>query len=232
MGFLDKNELREKAASWGQKALGSLNENMMSIVSIITSAATVLIIVPFLLFYFLKDDEKLRPFLLKYIPVEVEDEGDTILKDVDRTLSAYIIGQTIIALADGIMMYIGYLIIGLDYALALALFAMSLIIVPFLGPFLGVIPALVVALQQDPMMALKVLIVLTAVQQLEGNLITPNVMGKRLQIHPVTVILLLLAAGSVYGFVGILIAIPAYAVVKTLVNNFRKFYHLRQRKPV
>lgn len=227
-GLLQNEDLRQKAVDYGQKLLKNMSGNLMTVFSTITSIATVLIIVPFLLFYFLKDDDKLRPFLLKYIPNEVEDEGNVILKDVDKTLSAYIIGQTIIALADGIMMYIGYVIIGLDYALILALFAMCLIIVPFLGPFLGVIPALLVGVQQDPIMAVKVLVILLVVQQLEGNLITPNVMGKKLNIHPVTVILLLLAAGTLYGFIGILIAIPLYAVIKTLVKNFRKFYRLRQ----
>jgi len=76
-------------------------------------------------------------------------------------------------------------------------------------------------------MALKVLILMLIVQQVEGHLITPQVMGKRLDIHPLTVIFLLLVAGSLYGFVGILIAIPAYSVLKVIVKNFIRFYKLR-----
>ncbi|SIC93771.1 putative permease [Mycobacteroides abscessus subsp. abscessus] len=147
--------------------------------------------------------------------------------DIDKTLSTYIIGQFIIAFADGVLMYIGYLIIGLDYALVLALFATFLTVVPFLGPLLGIIPAIFVGLMQEPFMVIKILIVLVAVQQLEGNLITPQVMGKRLNIHPLTVILVLLVAGSLYGFIGILVAIPFYSVVKVIVRDFWKFYRLR-----
>ncbi|RFU64194.1 AI-2E family transporter [Bacillus sp. V59.32b] len=222
----------ERARGYIEELASKLSGNLMNIFSTIASIATVLIIVPFILFYFLKDDHRLRPYLLKTIPEEVENEGDIIIKDVDKTLSAYIIGQFTVAVADGVLMYIGYLIIGLDYALILALFAMFLTIVPFLGPAIGIIPALFVALQQEPILAIKVLIVLAVVQQLEGNLITPHVMGKQLDIHPLTIILLLLVAGSIYGFIGILIAIPLYSVIKTLIKNFRLFYHLRKRKNI
>ncbi|RFU64809.1 AI-2E family transporter [Peribacillus glennii] len=224
----DSERIEEKARDYLQSISSKISGNLINIISVITNIATVLIIVPFILFYFLKDDHKLRPFLLKYIPGEVENEGNIILKDVDNTLSAYIVGQFIIALVDGVLMFIGYKVIGLDFAIILALFAMCLTVVPFLGPFIGIIPALFVALQQEPMMAVKVLAVLLIVQQLEGNLVTPHVMGKRLHIHPLTILLLLLVAGSIYGFIGILIAIPLYSVIKTLIKNFRRFYQLRQ----
>ena len=228
-GMVNMEELKEKAVTHLKDYSEKLIVNVHTIFSTITSVLTVLVITPFILFYFLKDGEKLRPFLLKYIPNDVETEGNKILKDVDKALSTYIIGQFIISIVIGTLMYVGYLIIGLDYALVLALFAMIFTVVPFLGPLISIIPALLIALQQDIGLAVKVLIVLAVVQQLEGHLVTPNIMGKRLNIHPLTIILLLLAAGSIYGFTGILIAIPTYSVVKTIIGNFRKFYRLRNR---
>jgi len=74
--------------------------------------------------------------------------------------------------------------------------------------------------------------VLLVVQQLEGNLVTPNIMGSRLSIHPLTIILLLLIAAALYGFVGILIAIPLYAVLKTVVHNLRLFIRLRKKRQI
>ncbi|MFE4241479.1 AI-2E family transporter [Peribacillus butanolivorans] len=227
-GMVNIKDLKANGISHFKNYSEKLIENVNTIFSAITSVLTVLVITPFILFYFLKDGDKLRPFLLKYIPTEVEPEGNAILKDVDKTLSTYIIGQFIVSIVIGAFMYVGYLIIGLDYALVLALFAMIFTVVPFLGPLISVIPALFIALQQDVGLAVKVLIVLTVVQQAEGHLVTPNIMGKRLNIHPLTIILLLLAAGSIYGFIGILIAIPAYSVVKTIIGNFRKFYRLRK----
>ncbi|WP_051348615.1 AI-2E family transporter [Peribacillus kribbensis] len=230
LGFIQGGNIKETAMHYFNKLSEKTSSNIVEIFSMITSIAAVLIVIPFTLFYFLKDDEKLRPFLLRYIPEEHELEGNKILLDVDKALSTYITGQFIIAFVDGVLMYVGYLIIGLDYALLLAVFAMLLTIVPFIGPFIGIIPALLVALQTDSFMALKVIFVLIAVQQLEGHLVTPNVMGKRLNIHPLTIIMLLLVSGSLYGFIGILIAIPLYSVVKTLIKNFRLLYQLRHKK--
>ncbi|MBT2680882.1 AI-2E family transporter [Bacillus sp. ISL-35] len=224
------DEIKQKALNYLSKLSQNLGENIMTLFSVITSIATVLVVVPFLAFFFLKDDEKLRPYILKHIPSEHVQEGNKILTDIDKTLFTYVTGQFIIALVDGILMYLGYLFIGLDYALLLAILAMFLTIVPFLGPLLGIIPALFIALTNSPFMALKVLIVLVVVQQLEGNLVTPQVMGKKLSIHPITVILILIAAGSLYGFIGILIAIPLYSVVKIVIKDVWKFYKLRDKK--
>ena len=225
--YLSEDKISQYAKEYVESFPRILSDHAVTIFSTVTSIVTVLLVVPFIVFYFLKDGHKLRPFLLKHIPNNVEAEGNRILKDVDKTLSTYIVGQFIIAIVDGFMMYIGYLIIGLENALILAIFATLLIVVPFLGPFLGTIPAIISGLLISPLTALKVLILLIIVQQIEGHLITPQVMGKRLDIHPLTVILLLLVAGSLYGFIGILIAIPTYSVVKVIIQNFIKFYKLR-----
>ena len=225
--YVSEDKISQYAKEYTESFPRLLSDHAVTIFSTVTSIVTVLLVVPFIVFYFLKDGHKLRPFLLKHIPSNVETEGNRILKDVDKTLSTYIVGQFIIAIVDGVMMYIGYLIIGLENALILAIFATLLIVVPFLGPFLGTIPAIISGLLISPLTAFKVLILLIIVQQIEGHLITPQVMGKRLDIHPLTVILLLLVSGSLYGFIGILIAIPTYSVVKVIIQNFIKFYKLR-----
>lgn len=227
------SEIKNQALSYFENLSDGLMDNVMEIIGIFVNIAVVIIVVPFILFFLLKDDDKLIPYLMKYLSEDHKPEGHKLLKDVDRTLSTYIVSQALVALTVGILMYIGYLVIGLDYALILAVFAMFLIIVPFLGPIIGVIPAIFVALMSgDPFMAIKVLLVLLVVQQLEGNLVTPNIMGSRLNIHPLTIILLLLIAAALYGFIGILIAIPLYAVAKTLVHNFRLFIRLRKKREV
>lgn len=98
------------------------------------------------------------------------------------------------------MLLIGYLIIGLDYAFLLALIGVVTNVIPFLGPYIAVTPAIIIALFQDPIMAVYVAIIMLVAQQIEGNLITPNVMGNALSVHPLTVITLILAAGNIAGF--------------------------------
>lgn len=229
LDLMDPEQVKQRAMTYLKQLIENLGENILTLFSVITNVATILVVVPFLSFFFLKDDEKLRPYILKWVPKDHEGEGDRILKDIDKTLFTYVTGQFIIALVDGVLMYIGYKIIGLEYAILLAFFTMILTVVPFLGPLIGIIPALFIALATGPMMMVKVLLVLLVVQQLEGNLVTPQVMGRKLSLHPITVILLLIAAGSLYGFIGILIAIPVYSVVKIIIKDAWKFYNLRQK---
>ncbi|TWT24747.1 AI-2E family transporter [Planomicrobium sp. CPCC 101110] len=232
-GGVSGTELKNQALGHIKNLSDGLMENVLGIFTMVMNVALVLIIVPFILFFLLRDDEKLVPHLMKYLSEDRRPEGRKVLKDADQALSTYIVSQVIVAVVVGVLMYIGYVIIGLEYALTLAVFAMFLNIVPFLGPMIGVVPALFVALiSPEPFMALKVLAVLFVVQQLEGNLVTPNVMGSRLNIHPLTIILLLLVSAALYGFIGLLIAIPSYAVLKTLVHNFRLFMRLRRKREI
>lgn len=223
-------ELKQKSLSYLSDLLKAIGSNLAGIISAITSVAVTLVIVPFILFYLLKDDYRFAGMMEKLIPSGHIKEGKMILSDIDNTLSAYIVGQLTVAFVDGVLMYIGYIIIDLHYAAVLGLFVMVTAIIPLLGPVLGVLPAIVIALIQNPVLALYVLVLVIVVQQLEGNLVSPLVLGKRLDIHPLSIILLLIVAGALYGFIGILIAIPLYAVLKVTIKNFYKLYQLHKDK--
>ncbi|MCP3030827.1 AI-2E family transporter [Halobacillus sp. A1] len=221
-------DVRQRVTSFFSDLAQTAGDNAAEIFSTITGAVTVLIVVPFVLFYFLKDDHRLIPFLLRFIPGNHQQEGKKLLKNIDQTLGAYIIGQLTVAVTDGVLMYIGYLIIGLDYALVLGIFVAITAVVPFFGPIIGVLPAIVVSLTQEPTMVVYVLILLVIVQQLEGNIVAPVVLGDRLDLHPLTIILLLIVAAALYGFIGMLIAIPLYAVIKVTISNLYQFFRLRK----
>ncbi len=228
MGMVSMSKIRQQASSFFSELTNAVGNHATEIVSTITGAATVLVVIPFVLFFFLKDGHRLVPFLMKFIPSDHQKEGKKILKNIDQTLSAYIIGQITVAFTDGVLMFIGYLIIGLDYALVLAIFVFLTAVVPFFGPLIGVLPAVVVSLTQDPVMIIYVFIILIVVQQLEGNIVAPVVLGNRLNVHPLTIILLLIVAAALYGFIGMLIAIPLYSVLKVTIKNFYSFYRLRR----
>ncbi len=178
-----------------------------------------LVLVPFFLVYLLKDHEKFAPFMANFFSGERKTWIRKTLVDIDHTLTAYIKGQAIVSVAVGVMLLIGYLIIGLDYAILLALFGLLMNVIPFLGPFISVVPAIIIGFIQEPQMAIYVAIIMIIAQQIESNLISPNVMGKALDIHPITVITIILAAGNIAGLWGIILAIPTYAVVKTILRN-------------
>ncbi|MFS0576899.1 AI-2E family transporter [Sporosarcina sp. 179-K 3D1 HS] len=182
-------------------------------------AMFLLVLVPFFFIFMLKDHEKLAPFIYNFFSGERREWVRKTLHDIDHVLRSYIQGQFLISTLLAILIFVGYLIIGLEYALLLAIFNLFMNLIPFIGPWIGVAPALVIAMIQEPKLVIGVAIVTLIAQQVESNLITPNVMGKTLDIHPLTVITVILAAGNIAGFLGIILAIPTYAVGKAIVKN-------------
>ncbi|MFE8702725.1 AI-2E family transporter [Cytobacillus sp. FJAT-54145] len=187
-----------------------------------------LVLVPFILFYMLKDGHRFSPSVTNFFKKSKQDEIKEILKDMDKTISSYIQGQMLVSFIVGALLYVGYLVIGLNYSLVLALFGMLTNVIPFLGPFIAVIPALLVALFQEPIMVLYVAIIMVIAQQIEGNVISPQVMGKTLNIHPLTIIVLILTAGNLVGLLGVIFVIPVYSIVKVLITRIIKIYKINQ----
>ncbi|WP_100405848.1 AI-2E family transporter [Bacillus solitudinis] len=226
-GLFSYEEVKHRVLTYLANQSKRLGNDVATILSAITSFITVMLIIPFVLFYFLKDGHKLVPFLLNFLPEKHKEEGKRLLHDIDETLSTYIGGQMLVAFVNGVLMYVGYLIIGIDYALVLSIIVIVTAVIPIIGPAIGILPAIVIALMTDPFMSVKILILLIIVQQLEGNFVSPLIIGNKLSIHPLTVILLLLVAGNLYGFIGVLIAVPVYSVLKVTVKNLYSFYRLR-----
>ncbi len=221
------DEVRQRFAPLLQQITGTLSQNILSILALLTRIATILVVTPFIVFYLLKDDQQFLSYFLKSFPKEFTLEVSGILRNIDTTLSNYIYGVITVSSAVGTLLLIGYASIGLHYPLILSVLAMILETIPFLGPFLSLIPAILIGAGQGSFMVLKVLIVFGIVQLMESNLITPYIIGQRLHIHPLTILLLLLAAGSLYGLLGLLLATPTYAVLKVVSANLYKIYRLR-----
>ncbi|MYL20328.1 AI-2E family transporter [Halobacillus litoralis] len=193
---------------------------VINVVSQLISFVFALVLIPFFLFFMLKDGDKLIPFIRQFLGRKAGKSFAKLAHDIDHTLHSFILGQLTVSIVVGLLLLVGYLIIDLPYALTLSLFAMVMNVIPFVGPFLAVVPAILVGLFEDPILAVWVAVITIIAQQLEGNFVSPNVMGKALSIHPLTIITLILAAGSLAGFLGLLFAIPTYAVIKTIVRHF------------
>ncbi|UOQ45257.1 AI-2E family transporter [Halobacillus salinarum] len=202
-----------------QSYLENASKILINFISQLIGFVFALVLVPFFLFFMLKDGDKLVPFIKQFLNPRVGSSFEKLARSIDHTLHSFIIGQMTVSVVVGLLLLVGYLIIGLPYSLTLSLFAMFMNVIPFIGPFIAVIPAMLVGLFQDPMMAVYVAIIMVIAQQIEGNLVSPNVMGKALHIHPLTVITLILAAGSLAGFLGLIFAIPAYAVIKAIISH-------------
>ncbi|WP_214708080.1 MULTISPECIES: AI-2E family transporter [unclassified Exiguobacterium] len=209
---------------------GNIASSLGQFVGFITSAVITIVVIPFMLLYMLLDGKRLPDSIVKLLPSSYETETRKILHDMHMTVQNYVHAQLIVAFFIGITSLIGLWIIGLDYAILLALFMMVTNIIPYVGPFLGAAPAVVVAFIQDPIKVLWVIVVIIIVQQIESNVISPLIQGKSLKVHPLTIIIVLLVAGNLAGIIGMLIAVPFYAVAKVVIQNIVRIYKLRERK--
>lgn len=222
-------EITNNLTTYLTEAFDFLSSNIASFIGGVINIILIFIVVPFVLFYLLKDGDKAPNQLLRFLPEKQQSEGHRILKDMDEKLSSYIQGQIIVSVGVGILMYISFLIIGIEYSLILALIAMFTNVVPFVGPWIGTIPAVIVAIIDSPLMVLWVIIAIIIVQQIESNLISPQVMGRKLAVHPLTIIILILVAGRFAGLLGLILAVPTYAVTKVVISHMYGLLQLRQR---
>jgi len=215
----------EKASTFLNKTWTGIGGFVGNVIEVVLAIVTV----PFILFYLLKDGKKLPGFILGFVPTKLRGETDRVMKEMNHQISSYIRGQIIVSFCIGALLFIGYIIIGLKYSLILAVIAAFTSVVPYLGPAIAITPALIVAAVTSPMMLLKMIIVWTVVQLIEGKFISPQVMGKTLKIHPITIIFVILTSGNLFGIVGVLLAVPGYAVLKVVVSHIYKWFKVRSR---
>lgn len=208
----------------------NFTSNLSDIFSTVGSIGTQLILTPFILFYLLKDDILFSKKLISITPIAYRGYIKNMLNKIDTILSIYISGQLLVAVVLGVLMFIGFLLIGLPNALLLGFFTMITSIIPFLGAFLACVPAVLIALPYGWGMVIKVILTATIVQQLEGNLITPNIMGNRLNLHPLAVIFIILICVNLFGIMGAFIAVPLYLIIVIITKTILQIAHLKNMK--
>lgn len=193
--------------------------SLSNVIGTITQLATGLVMIPILLYYILVDGEKIPNTILYYIPTKYRVSARRILYRGNYQVSQYIRGQILVATIVGIMFGIGYTFIGLDYGVTLAVISALLNVIPYLGTFIAVVPALIIGLLTSPLMFVKVIIVLVIEQTIEGRIVSPQILGNSLKIHPVTILLILVGAGHIFGLTGVILGVPGYAVIKVIVSE-------------
>ncbi|WP_071847666.1 AI-2E family transporter [Alkalibacterium sp. 20] len=202
---------------------------LSSVVSSLTNIVVTIVTFPIILFFLLKDEQRFLNAVLSISPPKWREDLVRVSSEVNSQVGAYVKGQLIIASSIGVMMFIGFSIIGLEYNGVLAIIAGFTSIIPYIGPTLAFIPALVIALIDSWWMVAQLLLVWMAVQFIDGNLIEPNVMGKQLNVHPLTIIIVLLVMGDMLGLFGLIFGVPIYAILKVIVvhafQQFKKRYN-------
>ena len=229
------SQVQEQIEASNEKLISSLTDivqnlsrstiqNLGSFFGAVAPIVLAVITMPFILFYLLKDGRKLAPYFVKFLPTKMRQPSLVVLKEMNDQVSSYIRGQLTVAFAVAVMFMIGFSIIGLDYAITLGIAAGFLNLIPYLGSFLAMIPAVFLGIVGGPVLLIQVLIVFVIEQTIEGRLISPLVLGNELSIHPVTILLVLLTSGKLFGLVGVILGIPVYAAAKVVITHVFEWY--------
>ena len=218
------NKVNDQIVAYAQKFSSSAVNWASNLISTASQIIVAILIMPFILFYLLRDGQYLNKHITQYLPTKWREPIGTVLSDVNGQLSNYVRGQVTVAIIVALMFSVMFSIIGLSYPITLGVMAGFLNLIPFLGSFLAMIPAVILGLIAGPIMLIKVLVVFMIEQTIEGRFVTPLIIGSSLSIHPITILFVLLTAGQMYGVLGVLLGIPIYASIKVLVKAAFEWY--------
>lgn len=176
-------------------------------------------VIPVLIFYFLKDYEAIKRYFQRLLGNKYQAHIGRMVRAIDEKLGGYIRGQLLICSLVSLMTLIIFHLLKIEYALLLAIIMGVTNIIPYFGPIIGAIPALAIAITTSPKLAIFVLITVFVVQIVESNFISPYIVGKSINIHPVTIIFILLLGGQLYGVIGMILAVPILTVLKEILTH-------------
>lgn len=220
------HDLQSGATEWAGKGLafaggvaGAVAERGVAIINLLG----LLFITPVVTFYLLRDWEKVLAAIDGTLPLDHADTIRKLTRESNAAIAGYLRGQALVGLALGSFYGIGLTLVGLQFGMVIGLIAGAISFIPFVGTFVGAVMALGMALAQFPpdwVGVVKVAAVFVVGQMIEGNFLSPKLVGDRVGLHPVWIMFALLAGGSLFGFTGVLIAVPVAAVLGVVARHF------------
>lgn len=205
-------------------SLGDIQRIVGDLFSTVSGFFVILFTSPIIAFFLLKDAKQFHRYFLKLLPPKFREDSNELGAILNSQVGDYLKGQFIVALANGLIVFAGFLIIGMPYGLPLAILVTITSVIPYIGPFIAFVPCAVIAVLHSFQMLIGLIIVWIVEQILNGNVIEPKVLGDQLKVHPVTIVLVLLVMGNLFGLFGLVFGIPTYTIFKAFgVFLFRKF---------
>lgn len=208
--------------------LGRVTTNVYSTTIGFVSGVVAVFTILVLSFYMLLEQESLKNFLHQTVPIEHKERFFDIARKIGGKMGAWLRGQVVLMFLIGILDGIALGVLGVPYALTLAVFGGLTEVIPYIGPWLGLIPAFFVALTISPLKALIVLIAYIVIQQLEAQFLAPKIMGRAVGLSPVIIILAILCGAKIMGILGVLIAVPVAAAIGVLIQEWPEIKKLRE----
>jgi predicted PurR-regulated permease PerM len=224
-----KQALIENWQSAGGFAQGLLVSATSSSLALLGWVAN-LVLIPVVTFYLLRDWDVMVANIRETLPRAWESTVASLARECDEVVSAFLRGQLLVMLALSVCYTVGLMLVGLDLALLIGMLAGLASIVPYLGLLIGIVAASIAALVQfgDWVPLVYVVVVFVLSQMLEGMYLTPKLVGDRIGLHPVVVIFAVMAGGQLFGFTGVLLALPVSAVIMVLLRHLHQRYRASQ----
>ncbi len=195
---------------------------LLGVASGVLSGVVYLIFTFILALYLTIDGERIRQYLFEFMPLDRQAQALVLSERIGVRLGAWARGEALLATIIGGMTWVGALVLGLPYAAALALFAAIGELVPNLGPIVASVPLIAVGFLSSPTQGLLALVLAIVIQQLENNLIVPRVMSNAVNLHPVAVMLAILAGNQLLGIPGALLAVPVVASLSVILDEIQR----------
>ncbi len=189
-----------------------------------------LIIIPFLVFYLLKDFNLLEKTAWYLTPRKWRATCRELLRNINISLGNYIRGQFIVCLIVTVIATFGLWLIDMPYAMILGIFIGITNIIPYFGPIIGAVPVAIIAFTVSIQLVLLGLLVSFGIQLIEGNILSPLIVGKSLHIHPVFIMLALIIGGEIGGIIGLILAVPILAILKVIIIHGRESINNRKEE--
>jgi predicted PurR-regulated permease PerM len=230
MPSLSLQDLQSDATQWAGQALaiaGSVASGLAQKGFALINLLALVFLTPVVTFYLLRDWEKVVAAIDRALPLDHADTIRQLARQCNAAIAGYVRGQALVCIALGSIYAIGLMLVGLQFGLIIGLIAGAISFIPFVGTFVGAVLSLGMALAQFPpdwMGVVKVGLVFLFGQTMEGNVLSPKLVGDRVGLHPVWIMFALLAGGSLFGFVGVLLAVPTAAVIGVLVRFMLQRY--------
>ncbi|MDD7339054.1 MAG: AI-2E family transporter [Eubacteriales bacterium] len=179
-----------------------------------------LVLTPIFTFYFLKDKDDIREKLKKMIPKQKNDRLMKLFSKMHQDMTKYISGKIKMAIFVGFATFIMLLVLGVEFSFVIGIITCVADIVPYVGPLMGLVPAFVFAFIESPIKALWIFVLYLFIQWIENNIVGPKILSEETGFHPIVVLFLLIVGGSLFGFLGMILAVPIALVIKTVYNEY------------
>lgn len=212
--------LKENLSELQKGILGFSQSIIIYLSNIVSSVTFGIVIIPLILFYLMRDLVLFKENLYIFVSRENKKEFKEVLEEIDHIVSGFIRGRIIVCFIVGTLIGIGLYFLNLKFALIIGIISGIFNFIPFLGPIVGVVLALIFALGQPWWILLMIVVLFILVNQLEAIYLNPNILGKGLGLHPLTVILSILICGQVLGILGVLVAVPLAAILKVFAIRY------------